>query len=119
MCVCLDWRRKAQGAESEIASGIGPVGRSSGRVKQAAPLLDEPEAHGLVENGFGCEQLRERAYRICPAASVLVCRHKGRRNLGSLQADEGIRQWLLADGKELLLSSSCNFGRRERSALAA
>ena len=113
MCVC--WKPahkpKARKAKSRLASA--QLAGSAGRVKEAAPLLDEPEAHRLVENGFGCEQLRERAYRIRPAASVPVCRHKSRRNLGSLRADEGIRRWLLADGRNLLSSSSCNFGRRE------
>ena len=111
--------REAQGAESELASGIGPVGRSAGRVKQATPLLDKPKAHRLIENGLGGEQLREPAYRIRPAASVPVRRNKSRRNLGCGERMKASGGRLLADGRNLLLSSSCNFGRRRKLALAA
>ena len=83
--MCAAGCREAQGAESELASGIGPVSRSAGRVKRATPLLDEPEAQGLIENGLGCEQLSEPVCRISAAASIPVCRHKSRRNLGRCQ----------------------------------
>ena len=74
---CVGNRRiKSQGAESQIAPGIGPINRFARRVKEAAALLDEPETQRIIENGFGREQLRERAYRIRPAATVPMRGHK-------------------------------------------